>query len=126
MLVVFFKQKTAYEVLISDWSSDLCSSDLMVCAAAPIIRTAGDAARLFRARLCRRERETLIVAHLDAKRRLIRLSEETVGATGRVVLPVRAIVADALRLDSAGLILAHCHPAAIPNRAPRTSRRREG
>src|SRR3546814_10479879 len=31
MLVVvffFFKQKTAYEVRISDWSSDVCSSDL--------------------------------------------------------------------------------------------------
>src|SRR3546814_13863439 len=25
--VVFFKQKTAYEVRISDWSSDVCSSD---------------------------------------------------------------------------------------------------
>src|SRR3546814_16989650 len=24
----FFKQKTAYEMLISDWSSDVCSSDL--------------------------------------------------------------------------------------------------
>src|SRR3546814_10816769 len=24
----FFKQKTAYELRISDWSSDLCSSDL--------------------------------------------------------------------------------------------------
>src|SRR3546814_2914665 len=27
-LVVFFKQKTAYELRISDWSSDVCSSDL--------------------------------------------------------------------------------------------------
>src|SRR3546814_5877828 len=27
----FFKQKTAYEMRISDWSSDVCSSDL--CAA---------------------------------------------------------------------------------------------
>src|SRR3546814_14839246 len=26
---VFFKQKTAYEVRISDWSSDVCSSDLV-------------------------------------------------------------------------------------------------
>src|SRR3546814_2964200 len=26
----FFKQKTAYEMLISDWSSDVCSSDLYV------------------------------------------------------------------------------------------------
>src|SRR3546814_10596084 len=27
--VFFFKQKTAYEVRISDWSSDVCSSDLI-------------------------------------------------------------------------------------------------
>src|SRR3546814_5020194 len=27
-LFVFFKQKTAYEMRISDWSSDVCSSDL--------------------------------------------------------------------------------------------------
>ena len=25
---IFFKQKTAYEILFSDWSSDVCSSDL--------------------------------------------------------------------------------------------------
>src|SRR3546814_3700672 len=29
-VVVFFKQKTAYEMRISDWSSDVCSSDLDV------------------------------------------------------------------------------------------------
>src|SRR3546814_3219852 len=28
--VFFFKQKTAYEMRISDWSSDVCSSDLDV------------------------------------------------------------------------------------------------
>src|SRR3546814_4273034 len=27
-LFFFFKQKTAYEMRISDWSSDVCSSDL--------------------------------------------------------------------------------------------------
>src|SRR3546814_1789125 len=27
----FFKQKTAYEMRISDWSSDVCSSDLRTC-----------------------------------------------------------------------------------------------
>src|SRR3546814_8963229 len=27
-MVFFFKQKTAYEMRISDWSSDVCSSDL--------------------------------------------------------------------------------------------------
>src|SRR3546814_9473159 len=30
----FFKQKTAYEMRISDWSSDVCSSDLKVLTAA--------------------------------------------------------------------------------------------
>src|SRR3546814_20276812 len=30
MYVFFFKQKTAYELRISDWSSDVCSSDLRV------------------------------------------------------------------------------------------------
>src|SRR3546814_10068504 len=28
ILFFFFKQKTAYELRISDWSSDVCSSDL--------------------------------------------------------------------------------------------------
>src|SRR3546814_5786009 len=37
MWFVFFKQKTAYELRISDWSSDVCSSDLFD----------GDAFRLF-------------------------------------------------------------------------------
>src|SRR3546814_1942947 len=30
MCVFFFKQKTAYEMRISDWSSDVCSSDLIL------------------------------------------------------------------------------------------------
>src|SRR3546814_7596662 len=28
LFIFFFKQKTAYELRISDWSSDVCSSDL--------------------------------------------------------------------------------------------------
>src|SRR3546814_21091426 len=28
LIIFFFKQKTAYEMRISDWSSDVCSSDL--------------------------------------------------------------------------------------------------
>src|SRR3546814_6108134 len=41
-LVFFFKQKTAYEMRISDWSSDVCSSDLVPAAlprpdAAPVM-----------------------------------------------------------------------------------------
>src|SRR3546814_7639041 len=32
----FFKQKTAYEMRISDWSSDVCSSDLAARGAASL------------------------------------------------------------------------------------------
>src|SRR3546814_9165903 len=38
-VVFFFKQKTAYEMRISDWSSDVCSSDL-VTAVNPALASA--------------------------------------------------------------------------------------
>src|SRR3546814_7692470 len=41
----FFKQKTAYEMRISDWSSDVCSSDLTGSAAATYTVTDGDGDR---------------------------------------------------------------------------------
>src|SRR3546814_2732652 len=44
----FFKQKTAYEMRISDWSSDVCSSDLEGDAAArlgDIVQRPGEAFR---------------------------------------------------------------------------------
>src|SRR3546814_4236641 len=38
----FFKQKTAYEMRISDWSSDVCSSDLaQVCPHVGVERAGG-------------------------------------------------------------------------------------
>src|SRR3546814_7789770 len=39
LLCFFFKQKTAYEMRISDWSSDVCSSDLesVIAAGADIL-----------------------------------------------------------------------------------------
>src|SRR3546814_4196160 len=50
----FFKQKTAYEMRISDWSSDVCSSDLLRIlrprvqlqrrSGAPAVRQRADAA----------------------------------------------------------------------------------
>src|SRR3546814_7644953 len=35
----FFKQKTAYEMRISDWSSDVCSSDLLGSARMKVSET---------------------------------------------------------------------------------------
>src|SRR3546814_6111250 len=47
-LFFFFKQKTAYESRISDWSADVCSSDLRQQdeRAAPRRHAARDAARI--------------------------------------------------------------------------------
>src|SRR3546814_7743824 len=37
----FFKQKTAYEMRISDWSSDVCSSDLLLFPVLLLLRRRG-------------------------------------------------------------------------------------
>src|SRR3546814_9438314 len=37
LFVFFFKQKTAYEMRISDWSSDVCSSDLPLVRFCPVV-----------------------------------------------------------------------------------------
>src|SRR3546814_3259558 len=41
LFLFFFKQKTAYEMRISDWSSDVCSSDLRLVAKAGHRRDGG-------------------------------------------------------------------------------------
>src|SRR5213083_3647914 len=49
----FFKQKTAYEITASDWSSDVCSSDLVIKAIQPAVLVAiGDCKRLKRFLVC--------------------------------------------------------------------------
>src|SRR3546814_2263283 len=45
MFFFFFKQKTAYEMRISDWSSDVCSSDLQAHFLRSVLRL-GPGARL--------------------------------------------------------------------------------
>src|SRR3546814_16428786 len=62
----FFKQKTAYEMRISDWSSDVCSSDLIEKVVAELAAEAGMADAAARALL-----STLTAPpDLDALRRL--------------------------------------------------------
>src|SRR3546814_12444142 len=43
MIFFFFKQKTAYEMRISDWSSDVCSSDLQT----PLLLISADDGRSY-------------------------------------------------------------------------------
>src|SRR3546814_10020661 len=65
----FFKQKTAYEMRISDWSSDVCSSDLPVrLVVTPIERRLSS----LRAVVVFDD----ITAQIDAQRNLRRAAEE--------------------------------------------------
>src|SRR3546814_8021928 len=53
----FFKQKTAYEMRISDWSSDVCSSDLGLLLLPPNTRNGcrfGRRRRITRFTVCQR------------------------------------------------------------------------
>src|SRR3546814_1291839 len=45
-LFFFFKQKTAYEMRISDWSSDVCSSDLGTTRPTPLPERVGAKQRI--------------------------------------------------------------------------------
>src|SRR3546814_6065114 len=74
----FFKQKTAYEMRISDWSSDVCSSDLAL---------RGHRARQVRDRAVERgQRGRRRRADLDPKRRLLaRIGGDLGGGDGAVV-----------------------------------------
>ena len=78
-----------------------------------IISTARDAADLLVPLFDDCQGEKLVAAHLDGDRRLIRTVEQQ-GEGDSVDLPIRSIIADALRLGTSGLILAHNHPSGDP------------
>src|SRR3546814_1130460 len=83
----FFKQKTAYEMRISDWSSDVCSSDLKLYHGSP-----GQAHccpvkhRQARAGLGRVAFEVAVVAHRRRRRAIVwrRAYSASVGRTPAV------------------------------------------
>src|SRR3546814_3176153 len=64
----FFKQKTAYEMRISDWSSDVCSSDLtrITLCSTVVDYTCIDAAQPFRADPPRRRQQMGVVVAMVA------------------------------------------------------------
>ncbi len=77
----------------------------------PFVLTARDAADLLEPVLSGLGGEKVAVLHLDADRRLLGRIEGKLGAEAEVSLPMRAIVADALRFGSAGIVIAHNHPS---------------
>src|SRR3546814_19914284 len=96
MFFFFFKQKTAYEMRISDWSSDVCSSDLFRlgviardCEIAAADRTALDADFVRRAVFVAEQ-------HLHRTRRA-RIGEARVEPAGAVAAADLAIGEDVRR-----------------------------
>src|SRR3546814_2200486 len=69
--IFFFKQKTAYEMRISDWSSDVCSSDLLSRA----IRYAGQVLVEIIPSIYS-DRETIRIIGEDMTEKLVSRSEE--------------------------------------------------
>lgn len=61
-----------------------------------------------------RSHEKLWVAHIDEAARCIHL-ERYEGDESSADVPVRSIIADAARLGSAGVVLAHNHPSGNPS-----------
>src|SRR3546814_13867787 len=76
----FFKQKTAYEMRISDWSSDVCSSDLQIFTS-------------LRASLCRRRHKARRPTHQEPETDAPRRNRSGPSQSGLrlflLVLPVR-------------------------------------
>src|SRR3546814_14192870 len=91
MFFCFFKQKTAYEMRISDWSSDVCSSDL---SASELLSYMVHLGYLRRSRNGRRFRLSMRVAMLGSwvqpdlvrNGRLLRLMDTLADDTGATVV----------------------------------------
>src|SRR3546814_9303437 len=65
LCIFFFKQKTAYEMRISDWSSDVCSSDLQQIVQEDALRVHADARRPAEFLVDRRGIESGLVPHFE-------------------------------------------------------------
>lgn len=94
-------------------------------AESPVALTGVEASRLFFAPcFAQSDGESLWVAHLDDEARCIHLASYD-GDLDSVDIPVRAILGDAIRFDSAGIILAHNHPSgqASPSRSDKVATR---
>ncbi len=83
------------------------------------VETARDAANLLAPTFEGAARERLAVLYLDAERVVLGVSETRLGEEAWIELPIRPIIADALRLEAAGLIIAHNHPSGDPTPSER-------
>src|SRR3546814_9095978 len=102
-IIVFFKQKTAYEMRISDWSSDVCSSDLStkvdgwlrklhVAAVGDTVRAGQALYELYSPDLVQRQRE-----YIELLRRGDQLREAIGMPTGQTAQMLASLARERLR-----------------------------
>src|SRR3546814_15112554 len=118
----FFKQKTAYEMRISDWSSDVCSSDLRIIARGPGDKTpvalhnrAGIADALLERRSARNQLAHQVLtscSYISGLKPTSSLSAAS--STGRLII------------DGCAIISAIALSASSPSRSARSEERRVG
>jgi DNA repair protein RadC len=80
-----------------------------------IVASARDAANLLEDHFRHVAGERLAVLHLGEGRRVLGCDESPVAPGASLPLPIRDILAAALRRDSRGLVLAHNHPGGDPS-----------
>src|SRR3546814_4510797 len=108
MCFVCFKQKTAYEMRISDWSSDVCSSDLLTNAfpreSVELVRAIERGDQVTAMRIYR---WFMPLLHLDAAHDLvqsIKLAEQIMGRGSERVLPPRLPLDGARRAEVIAMV----------------------
>src|SRR3546814_1697205 len=101
----FFKQKTAYEMRISDWSSDVCSSDLRVPLLELGLYGARDTYWTWRVRVCQQHELWLMPDdepdgnEPDEEREMIRLGSHVEFCVMPMVRNLAAVEQRGFRLD---------------------------
>src|SRR3546814_12191515 len=102
MLFFFFKQKAAYEMRISDWSSDVCSSDLGNDGVR--VETPGGSVRARKALVCTNAYTGSFDLGNDPHRRFVPISvavittDEIPSGLDRPILPQGHLVTDTRNL----------------------------
>src|SRR3546814_18544260 len=103
VLFFFFKQKTAYEMRISDWSSDVCSSDLNDALEADVAVRRADIERaqvdLAKARSDLKRRQTLAHSGGVSGEEILHAQTAVKAAPSRLATVQAALAATPAQLD---------------------------
>src|SRR3546814_17291843 len=96
----FVKQKTAYWLRISDWSSDVCSSDLTILVTSSVPREGKSTVAISMARLMARSGRKVLLVDGDLRRPRVNAALGLQSKPGLVAALSRSVaLEDALRTD---------------------------